>query len=128
LNGALVHSVDIECHGYAGGVRAGGIKIDSFHFSLTSMIEQFESGLPTFLYGNSMGCMVINSFLLKNPDLRFQGIIFSAPFFGFSEVFNLDFFRVLLMKLFSPLLQVSPRDPYRFRKSRLRPPSACRLW
>ena len=77
--------IDLESHGYAAGARINGIRIDAFHFSVTAMIQKFEENLPTFLYGNSMGCMVLNTFLLKNPDLKLAGVIFSAPFFGFSE-------------------------------------------
>ncbi len=94
LNGMVVHAVDIECHGYAAGVRGSGIRIDAFHFSVIAMIQRFEDGLPTFLYGNSMGCMVVNTFLLKNPDLKIAGVIFSAPFFGFSENYKLNWFKV----------------------------------
>jgi len=40
-----------------------------------------------------MGCMVINTFLLKNPDLKLAGVIFSAPFFGFSDKINFNWFK-----------------------------------
>jgi len=93
LNGMLVHAVDIECHGFAAGSRVSGLRIESFHFCVTGMIEQFEANLPTFLYGNSMGCMVLNTFLLKNPELKIQGVVFSAPFFGFSEKYNFTWYR-----------------------------------
>lgn len=107
LNGMLVHAVDIECHGYAAGVRVTGLRIDAFHFSVTAMIKQFDEGLQTFLYGNSMGCMVINTFLLKNPELKLAGVIFSAPFFGFSEKIKLTWFRTQILKLASPIIPVS---------------------
>lgn len=85
LNGMLVHMVDMECHGYASGTRISGIRIERMHFGLIAMMARFVEGIPTFLYGNSMGCMVINTFLLKNPDLKLAGVIFSAPFFGYAE-------------------------------------------
>lgn len=106
LNGMLVHAVDIECHGYSAGCRIQGLRIDAFHFSLTAMIREFEEGLQTFLYGNSMGCMVINTFLLKNPDLKFAGVIFSSPFFGMSERYQLTWFRKQILKLISPIISL----------------------
>jgi len=107
LNGMLVHAIDLECHGFAAGTRISGIRIDSFHFSVTAMIARFVEGLPTFLYGNSMGCMVINTFLLKNPDLKLAGVVFSSPFFGFSEKIQFTWFRQQLVKLICPLFKVS---------------------
>lgn len=88
-----MHLVDMECYGYASGTRIAGLRIDGMHFCLTAMIARFAEGIPSFLYGNSMGCMVINTFLLKNPDLKLAGVIFSAPFFAFSEKMNLTWFR-----------------------------------
>ena len=41
--------------------------------------------LPSFLYGNSMGCMVLATYLQRNPDLNIAGVIFSAPFFNLPE-------------------------------------------
>ncbi len=103
----LVHAVDLECHGFAGGQRINGLRIDAFHFSLSAMILKFSENLPSFLYGNSMGCMVINTFLLKNPDLKLAGVIFSAPFFGFSDKINFNWFKQQLVKLVHPILNVS---------------------
>lgn len=102
-----VHAVDIECHGFAAGVRGSGLRVDAFHFSVIAMIQRFDDGQPAFLYGNSMGCMVLNTFLLKNPDLKIAGVIFSAPFFGFSEKLGVNWFKTLLMKVSAPLIKVS---------------------
>jgi alpha-beta hydrolase superfamily lysophospholipase len=107
LNGMLVHAVDVECHGYAGGSRAYGLRIDSFHFIASALLEQFEPGLRSFVYGHSMGCMLLNTFLLKNPGLALDGVIFSAPFFGFSEVFGMSPARIFLMQIAAPFLSVS---------------------
>jgi alpha-beta hydrolase superfamily lysophospholipase len=107
LNGIIVHTIDLECHGHAAGTRISGLRIDSMHFYLTAMISRFQEGLPTFLYGNSMGCMVINTFLLKNPDLKLAGVVFSAPFFAYSDKMNFNWFRQQLIKIMCPLIKVS---------------------
>lgn len=51
--------------------------------------------------------MIINTFLLKNPELPIQGVIFQSPFFGFSKNFRLNWFKLGIIKLFEPLLYVS---------------------
>ena len=51
--------------------------------------------------------MLLNTFLLKNPGLALDGVIFSAPFFGFSEVFGMSPARIFLMQIAAPFLPVS---------------------
>ena len=41
--------------------------------------------LPSFLYGNSMGCMIITTYLQRNPGLHLAGVVLSAPFFYLPE-------------------------------------------
>jgi len=107
LNGMQVHAIDQETYGFSGGVRLTGPRIDSQHFSLTALIQRFEDGIPAFLYGNSFGCMVINTFLLRNPDLKLAGVIFSAPFFGLSENVRLTWFKKQFLLFAAPFMEVS---------------------
>ena len=88
LNGIVCHMIDLECFGYSAGIKGPGLRIENMHFNITALIMQFKEGLTTFLMGHSMCCMVINTFLLRNPDLKIAGVIFSAPFFGISESFH----------------------------------------
>ena len=69
LNNILVHIIDLEGFGYSSGQRCLGPIIPNLHFNITSLLEQFRPGLPSFLYGNSMGCMTLNTYLLRNPNL-----------------------------------------------------------
>ena len=71
--------------------------MEKMHHSVTALVQQFEEDLPTFLYGNSMGCLIINSFLLKNPNLPIQGIIFGSPFFQPHKSAGLTPFRKWLL-------------------------------
>ena len=64
LNNFDVHCIDLEGYGWSAGVRGKGPNIENFHYNVTALIEQFKEGYPTFLWGNSMGCMVLNTFLL----------------------------------------------------------------
>jgi len=63
--------------------------------------------VPSFLYGNSLGGLILNTFLLRNPDLKLAGVIFSAPLFGFAESHGVTWYKKVLLKMFNPILQVS---------------------
>ncbi len=106
LNGMLVHSIDHESYGFSAGERISGQHIDTLHFGISALIQRFEEGIPTFLYGNSLGCLAINTFLLRNPDLKLAGVIFSAPFFGFADGIGMTWFRKILLHLLNPILKV----------------------
>ena len=107
LNGFLVHSIDNESYGFSSGERISGQQVDTLHYGISSLIQRFDEGLPTFLYGNSMGGLALNTFLLRNPDLKLAGVIFSAPFFGFSDSLGVTWFKQILLQLVNPLLEVS---------------------
>ena len=48
-------------------------------------MSQLRPDLPAFLYGHSMGGFTNLSFLMNNPSLKLQGVIFSAPFLAIPE-------------------------------------------
>mmetsp|Transcript_42779 Transcript_42779/g.56499 ORF Transcript_42779/g.56499 Transcript_42779/m.56499 type:complete len:88 (-) Transcript_42779:624-887(-) len=79
--------------------------MEKMHHNLTAMLKQFQENLPSFLYGNSMGCLIINTYLLRNPGLNLQGVIFSAPFFDMAEHLNVNRFRKWLAHTLAPGLQ-----------------------
>lgn len=54
-----------------------------------------------------MGCLVVNTFLLRNPDLKLAGVIFSAPFFGFADSLGVTWFKKILLRISNPVLKVS---------------------
>lgn len=105
LNGILVHIVDNDSFGFSSGMRGPGPTMVKMHYNLACMLEQFEENLPSFLYGNSMGCMIINTFLLRNPDLPIQGVIFGSPFFEFPKHVHLTPFRKWLAHKAAPGLE-----------------------
>ena len=53
-----------------------------------------------------MGGLALNTFLLRNPDLKLAGVIFSAPFFGFAESLGVTPFKKVLLQIVNPILQV----------------------
>lgn len=52
-----------------------------------------------------MGCMVINTYLLANPDLKIDGVVFESPFFKMGKSMNMDPVREFLSRLVRPLLK-----------------------
>ena len=107
LNNFDVHMIDLEGYGWSAGARGKGPKIPNLHFNVTVLIEQFREGVPTFLWGNSMGCMVLNTFLLQNPHLKLAGVIFGSPFFEISEELELDAAKRFMLSTLAEGLEVS---------------------
>jgi alpha-beta hydrolase superfamily lysophospholipase len=107
LNGILVHMVDLEGYGFSAGVRGMGPSIPNCHYNITALLEQFKPGVPSFLYGNSMGCMVINTYLLQNSKLPIAGVIFGSPFFELTERVHFDAPKKFAVKALKDLLEVS---------------------
>ena len=62
---------------------------------------------PLFLYGHSMGCLVTATFLLRNPGLKISGVIYAAPFFGFSPIAGVTPFRRAALHTLSQVADVS---------------------
>lgn len=112
LNGFVVHIIDNDGYGFSAGCRGAGPNITYFHHNLTALVQQFAVGIPTFLYGNSMGCMIINTFLLRNPGLKLQGVIFGSPFFQFYEGMGVTWERKILAKCIAPVFEVSIKTPF----------------
>lgn len=52
-----------------------------------------------------MGCMVINTYLLANPNIELAGVIFQAPFFQFGGDFRMNFAREVALRFLRPLLK-----------------------
>ena len=77
------------------------------HYGVIAMMAQFEEGMPSFLFGNSMGCMILNTFLLRNPNLKISGVMFSAPFFGLRAELGVGMDKIFLMKALDPIFKVS---------------------
>lgn len=100
-----MHLFDNEGFGFSSGPRAHGPNVQNIHYQVTTLLSQFKEGVPTFLYGFSMGCMVLNTYLLANPDLKIDGVIFQAPFFKMGPGFQMDRVKEFGIRLIRPLIQ-----------------------
>ena len=63
LNGFVVHLIDFEGQGYSGGKRISGLTIERMHLQVTSLLTLTDQSIPLFLYGHSMGCLILNTYL-----------------------------------------------------------------
>ena len=49
--------------------------------------------------------MIINTFLLANPGLNIEGVIFGSPFFGMAEHLGLNPVKMALIRVLVPLME-----------------------
>ena len=82
-----MHLIDFEGFGFSGGKRVAGLKVQSMHAQVSSLLMHVSPNLPLFLYAHSMGAMILATYLDMNPEIagRLSGVIYSAPFFGLPD-------------------------------------------
>lgn len=69
-------------------------------------MRETEEGLPLFLFGHSLGGLLVTSLGARNPHLKIAGIIANAPLFGLPKDRNIDVFKMFALKLVGDLLGV----------------------
>ena len=52
-----------------------------------------------------MGCLIISTFLLNNPELKIQGIVFQSPFFEMAEHIGVTWDKVMLARMLAKPLE-----------------------
>lgn len=85
LNGFEVHLMDLRGFGFSGGTRCKNYSLYDSHENIGAMLQRFRNDKPAFLMGHSMGCLITQTFLLKNPNINLAGVIYAAPFFAFAK-------------------------------------------
>jgi len=53
-------------------------------------LRQADEGLPLFIYGHSMGGLVVLSVASRNPHINFAGVISSSALLGFPNGRKMD--------------------------------------
>ena len=98
-----MHLIDFEGFGFAGGKRVTSLRVFNMHKQVTTLLSQVRPDLPLFLFGHSMGCLVLNSFLCLNPDIaeRLAGVMYSAPFYGLPDYKHIDPVKMEVLKILS---------------------------
>jgi alpha-beta hydrolase superfamily lysophospholipase len=84
LRGFEVHLIDLRSFGYSGGARCGHDLLQ-FQSDIKVLLDQARSDLPCFLYGHSMGGMLVTTILINNPQLSLSGALISAPLYESSS-------------------------------------------
>jgi alpha-beta hydrolase superfamily lysophospholipase len=81
LNAFDVHLIDLRSFGSSGGARCGHDLLE-FQEDVYLMLQQVNPELPCFLFGHSMGGLILATILVNNPLLNVSGAVISAPLFG----------------------------------------------
>jgi alpha-beta hydrolase superfamily lysophospholipase len=106
LNGFDCHLIDLRGYGFSAGVRCSSNKIYDYQYEVLTLLKQVNPNLPVFIYSHSMGALTVATFLMNNLNLRIQGVIFSAPFFGLHKRSNIDQNKKDMIGVIAPHLEV----------------------
>ncbi len=102
--GANLTAIDLQGHGKSPGKRGHFLSynsvMDDIDYTLQSLQEE-NDGLPTFLYGHSMGGnLVLNFCLRKKPNI--SGVIAASP--ALKPAFTPPWYKILPAKILYTLL------------------------
>ena len=53
-------------------------------------MKQAEENIPLFMFGHSLGGLLVTSLGARNPHLKIAGIVANAPLLGFPKDRELD--------------------------------------
>jgi alpha-beta hydrolase superfamily lysophospholipase len=105
-----VHLIDLRSFGYSGGARCGHDLIE-FQSDIKVLLDQARSDLPCFLYGHSMGGLLVTTILINNPQLSLSGAILSAPLYETSSA-EMDVVKEQVLDSLSGLLKDNVLNSY----------------
>ncbi|CAK82046.1 unnamed protein product (macronuclear) [Paramecium tetraurelia] len=91
--GFEVYMIDLRGFGYSGGAR-GCATQQQLLLDVKVLIQQVNPSLPLFLYGHSMGGLVVLAFTLLNPAIQIAGVIATSPLLGFPTDRKLDWLKL----------------------------------
>ena len=97
LAGFEVHMIDLRSYGLSGGARAGHNLLE-FQKDIQLLLLQARPELPCFLWGHSMGGLLVSTICMNNPGLQISGAVISAPLFDSSSA-KVSRLKEVLMKI-----------------------------
>lgn len=89
--------VDLRGFGYSGGPR-GCSEIEDLHRDALAVIKEANPTLPLFLYGHSLGALVLVTLTYEYLHLNVSGLILTSPFFGLPIDRKLPWIKRFLVK------------------------------
>jgi alpha-beta hydrolase superfamily lysophospholipase len=102
--GYAVFGFDLRGHGRSGGPRGHTPSIEAFRQDIDLLFENAQKrypGLPRFLYGHSLGgILVLNYTLVRKPNVK--GVIATSP--GLHTALHQQHFKVMLARVLGTLL------------------------
>jgi alpha-beta hydrolase superfamily lysophospholipase len=102
--GIILFTSDSRGHGKSGGARGHINSIEDFMSDIDTLFEQARSryaGLPLFLYGHSLGgILVLHYALLRKPNIK--GVIATSP--GLHTALENQPVKVLLAKILGSIM------------------------
>jgi acylglycerol lipase len=76
--------VDLRGFGYSGGAR-GCAELRELENDVIALLRNARADLPLFVYGHSLGGLVIIKLLLDKPELNISGCILTSPLLGLAK-------------------------------------------
>lgn len=73
-----VHLFDLSGFGFSQGVTHNET-IDVLITDLCTIVQKVGTCLPVFLYGHSIGALIVPLFLIINPDYPIAGVLMTSP-------------------------------------------------
>jgi acylglycerol lipase len=116
-NGLAVHTMDLRGHGLSGGGRADGTFMQ-FLEDIKILHGKVDPSLPCFIYGHSMGGLLVLSYCVFLPQeflSRIDGVIVTSPWIRLYGKIQPSWIKMFLLRitgdLFDQFLITSNVDP-----------------
>jgi acylglycerol lipase len=80
--------------------------MEELHMDIEVLLKQANKDLPLFLYGHSMGGLLVLSLGVRNPSLNIAGIVATSPLLGLPGDRKIDKSKIFFLKLIGKTLEV----------------------
>lgn len=109
LEGFEVHLGDLRHLGCSGGARAGHDLLE-LQKDVNLILQQAREDLPCFIWGHSMGGLLVTTVLINNPSLKVKAII-TAPLYR-NPALKVNWFKIQALEFLQPLLEMQVMNSY----------------
>ena len=119
-NNITVHLFDLSGEGFSDGVINNEEISDNLK-DIVTILKKADENLPTFIYGHSIGGLLVLILLALNNELLLNGVLLSSSILSIPEERNFNYLKELFFtrypgNLVSPFLVNSYINPTRFTK------------